>query len=510
MVSAAPPISSPDMLRPSFGSLSTGSTWLGLESLSLDSCGLRPRIVESVAQHLPDLTFEEFLEFVRVERDGDEGGIVPFELWPHLLERARSWQQHNSEIILKARQLGISTLAEAFALYTGLHGGQVLVISKAAADGKDFARKVLIQYDELPQSMQRPTLVRNTEEISFAGGGRIIVRAPTEHAGRSQANALVIIDEAAFHPFALANYKAYRPTISAGGQLIIISTANGASGFFYDQWARAQAHETPYDPVFIPWWARPDRQLGDLTRREMVPSSQWLERERSAFTGLPGDFAQEYPADDGEAFTTHSGLVYGLDVDGVAIFSRAQNVQPAPCTWEQCKWRVVGIDPGGRDPNAMVAIGVTVDERLHVYGELLGRGAWPVDRFQDWLQRWHSIAPVGAVVVDPSAKIAATLLGNGWPAYPANNDKTLRLSTMSQMLRSRRLTIDPSCKELIHQLETYWFAPRKDDETGGNALLTRTPGDHHADLPDCCGYAVLEIEAGLPVAPTGMSLEVNW
>ena len=493
----------------------TSSGSLTRSSFGRSSRSWEPWAYEAAVEVTPasTLTFIEFLDFVRVERDGDEGGIVPFELWPHLVERAKSWQAHTSEIILKARQLGISTLAEAYNLYVAMVlGGSCLVISKGAADGKDFARKVLVIYDHLPESMQRATLVRNTEEISFVGGGRIVVRAPTEHAGRSQANTLVTIDEASFHPFALANYKAYRPTISAGGQLLIISTANGASGFFYDQWQRATAHETPYEPVFIPWWARPDRQVGDVATRAMVASTAWLEFERTAFTGLPGDFAQEYPASEADAFLTRSGLVYGLDELGVEIFSRTQNIAAAPCSWAECKWRVVGVDPGGRDPNAMVAVGISDDERMHVYGVLSGLGAWAVDRYTDYLQRLESVAHIDAVVVDPSAKIYPTMAAMGWPATPANNDKTLRIATMSHLLRSRRLTIDPRFPGLINEFGSYWLVQRKEGDNGGNALLTHAGPGHHADCLDALGYAVLAVLAGLPDGGemVGMSYDTGY
>ena len=74
----------------------------------------------------PSYTFEEFLSYVCVERDGDEGGIIPFEMWPHLRERAQSWQAHNSE--------RTTVLTDAMSAKLGLHPSSAAVTQAWVSD----------------------------------------------------------------------------------------------------------------------------------------------------------------------------------------------------------------------------------------------------------------------------------------------------------------------------------------------------------------------------------------
>ena len=314
-------------------------------------------------------SFTDFLAHVRIT-DAHKG-IIPFETWPHLLELAAQWETGESQVVVKARQLGVSWLLAAYALWTAMYqdGAMVLELSQGQAEAYELLGKARSIWEHLPTDdrnevgdgvpMRVPLDTDSAGELGFRGGGRILALPATQRAGRSYTATLVIADEAAFHPWAQQNYVAYRPTIEAGGQLLMVSTAKGAAGFFHDMYWASERGETPYRARFIPWHARPGRD------------AVWLERERSSFKGLPGEFAQEYPATAAEVFVAHSGLVYGMDTSGVAIFDRARNVKPATTEWRDYKWRLGGADPGGQDPTAVLAVGVTEQEHVHVQSELM-------------------------------------------------------------------------------------------------------------------------------------------
>lgn len=434
-----------------------------------------------------------------MEADGDRAfgtettETIPFATWPHLMELADYWQTHtreepHSQVVLKARQLGVSTLAEAYALYVSQErGGNVLVISKTLDDSKDFGAKTLLIYDSQVPDDKRETTIRNTEQLAFRGGGRIIFRAPTEHAGRSQANTLVIVDEAAFQVWAAKNYKAYRPTISAGGQLLVISTANGASGFFYDLFWGAKRRTLPYQAAFIPWSARPDRD------------ERWLAAERAAFSGSPEDFNQEYPSTIQEAFLAKTGRVFPQFVEERHMLTH----DPVP--WEDCVYRVVSGDYGGGDPTALVVWGVyksPAGYKMHAY-DLYYRttGAPTIEEMVGFLAPWHARAPITIGQMEHDAIINASLTNlfkdertkRGPNFLPADKRRGPGLGLVAQFLEQTWVTFNAEkCEPVIYEMQTYRWLERT-DPNDKERYATATPVDHHGDILDATRYAIIYV-----------------
>lgn len=494
-------------VRPTFwAALDTESRLGGLSVNGLLSLG-NDSPETSPSRQSSSTDFVTFLSHVRVEPDGDladSAATIPFAPWPHLIERATAWQSHTrehpaSEVILKARQLGISTLAEAYALYVAMERhGNVLVISKTGDDSKDFGRKALIIYDNLPESMQRPILTRNTEQISFVGGGRILLRAPTEHAGRSTANTLVIVDEAAFQQWAAKNYKAYRPTISAGGQLLIISTANGASGWFHNFYWAARAGKMPYKAVFIGVFARPDRD------------QEWYAREEAAFQGVPDEFHQENPRTEAEAFVAKTGLVYP-QFSAERHFRKRGDHRTPP--WEECLYRVAGGDWGGGDPTAMPLLGVYKAQgglRVHGYGLYYRTtGAPIVDELADFLNPWHKRAPLTAAKGDHDAILLSTLAALGLPWSKADKNRA-NLGTLAMFLDRDWITFDEDAFEpLSHEFASYRWLQRA-DPNDKDRYATSTPHDHHGDILDATRYALTYIYRELMTQGEPTDVAVSW
>lgn len=451
----------------------------------------------------PPTSFLAFLAHVRIESDPEEGGTggpIPFDVYGYQRERAESWDRGTSEIILKPRQIGFSWLGAAYAYYLAAYhqSSHVALFSAGEREVKKLLSKVGYIHDNLPAAI-RPAGMVGMESASFVGGSTITGYPATKKAGIGTTLKLALFDEAAFHTYLRENQGAVVPALGDFGQLIILSTADpslGAGGWFYDFYQRSVQGKTNCHAVFLPADCRPGRD------------EAWFANERSKYDGDDDSFRAFYPFSDAEAFVGRAGLVFGRDMFGSLIFDPDLNVQTAKHTWLDAKWRLVGIDPGGSDPNAMLAVAVSQDEgHIHVFGEQLGKGAWAIDRFAEWLTMLNDRGHLNAVVVDPSAKLWPTLSAMGFPAFPANNDKTRGLAQLSTFLRGRRLTIDPVCKQLIHQLQTYWFVDRKDSSQTSNAILTRTPADHHADLVDCLRYVLLAILDGLP-SSGGMRREV--
>lgn len=413
-------------------------------------------------------------------------GMEPF---PYQLAFADELPQHNNIIVGKSRQIGMSELLTDYARSYVEAGKRVLVLSKGQEESADFLARSGIS--ELPSA-----IVRNRRYVELANGGKIRALPATRNAGRSFTADLVIVDEAAFHVWARENYRAYRATMADGGQIVIVSTGDGSAGWFFEMYTAAEQGLNGYKVYFYGADERP-RAEG------------WYERERLAYktkpAALPGDFTRENPRTPEEMFIAHAGLVYGLDPDdGLAIFDPNRNVRQARTTWRDCLYRLAGVDPGGSDPTGIVAMGITSDHRFHVYGAKRFTAAVGAEQISQTWMLFHQAAPLHAQVCDPSQRVTIeTLNAMGWKCQPANNDKPARIALVAQLLKSGRLTIEPSVSaQLVEELNSYYWKERPEMRSGGTGWETVTKGGHHADLLDTLGYLCLFALYALP-ANTG-------
>jgi hypothetical protein len=190
------------------------------------------------------------------------------------------------------------------------------------------------------------------------------------------------------------------------------------------------------------------------------------------------------------------GQVYGLDPeDGMSIYDPRRNARSFGEDWAACKWRIVGIDPGGDgDPTVLVPLGITADDRHHVYGAVVLRGGG--------LMEWHSaLAAIEAegrithveVGETGGTTLASSLHGMGWPARQAVMARS-QIPYVQELFKSGRLTIEPgdTARGFESEIATYWWA-KQVLEAGRKVTpyATETGTGHHADRLDALRYAVL-------------------
>ena len=456
--------------------------------------------------------FREFLRYVRIARTivrGEEavsdGASIPFEPWPHLLERADAWQiRHDNEVVLKARQLGLSWLAAAYALWTVLRqeSAKVLLISQTEGDAEELMRKTQFIYDNLtcPAWMRGRVLKRNTTELVIWHGGHILCVPSTPRGGRGFTATLVIVDEAAHHLHAVANWLAYSPAALDGGQIIILSTAAGTTGFFADRYAGAMRGVNGFTPVFIGALERPDR-VGDDA------GTAWLQQAREAFEGMPDEFPQEYPLRAEDAFVQLSGLVYpqaSRDVHGrvwnekLKLWLRADGeAGSTPPPWEQCIARYGAYDLGGGDPTAIGALGVYRDGagmmRVHLYAYYWHKyGAPGISDMHQWLTEWdRPEARMVRIEADPhDAVVEASLAALGHNMRTADWSRGKGLGVLAQYLEEGWITFPADAEELWHEFASYRWLTTVDPQSR-DRYATSTPYDHHGDLIDMIRYGLM-------------------
>lgn len=274
--------------------------------------------------------------------DSNSLATMPFHLWDAQRELLGDIQSERLLFILKARQLGISWLICAYALWLCLYrpGRVVLFFSIGQVEANEMLRRVNVMYWRLKPELRAalPALVKeNTTDMVWEGGSRIQSLPSRKDAGSSYTASLVVLDEFAKNMWARELYTAVKPTIDGGGRMIILSTAKGKTNLFYDLCQRAIKGAGKFAFRFLPWYVRPGRDAAwyAAVESDAVDSSV---------------MKQEYPATPDEAFEA-------TEVD---------TFLPHISLWDACKGDVPELDGHTR-----VVLALDAAESNDTFGSIL-------------------------------------------------------------------------------------------------------------------------------------------
>jgi hypothetical protein len=170
------------------------------------------------------------------------------------------FSKHLFNIILKSRQLGISTLTAGYALWLMLfkEDQNILVIATTQDVAKNLITKVKYMHDNLPSWLRLDTEEQNKLSLRFVNGSTIKAVSSTGTAGRSEALSLLIIDEAAFIQKVDEIWTSAQSTLSTGGSAIILSTPNGVGNFFHNTWMKSESGND-WNGIRLHWTDHPER-----------------------------------------------------------------------------------------------------------------------------------------------------------------------------------------------------------------------------------------------------------
>jgi len=198
-------------------------------------------------------------------------GKIKFNLYPFQEQTLRDFLEHRYNIILKSRQMGISTLSAGYSLYRMLFSEnfKILVIATKQDVAKNLVHKVKVMFQNLPSWMVRDAKIidNNKLQLSFNNGSSIKAVSASPDAGRSEALSLLIIDEAAFVDKIDDIWTAAQMTLSTGGDAILLSTPNGVGNLFHRLWVQAEEdalsnkseEQDVFNPINLKWDLHPDR-----------------------------------------------------------------------------------------------------------------------------------------------------------------------------------------------------------------------------------------------------------
>jgi hypothetical protein len=204
---------------------------------------------------------------------------------------------HNEDylIINKSRQLGISTLCSAYALWLMLFhkDKNVLCIATKQETAKNMVTKVRFAYDNLPQWLRIKTTEHNKLSLRLANGSQIKATSASSDAGRSEAVSLLLIDEAAFIDGIDEIFASAQQTLATGGGCIALSTPYGTGNWFHSTWIKAEARENTFIPIRLPWSVHPERSEDWREEQDVILGPRMAAQECDCDFSTSGDTVVE-------------------------------------------------------------------------------------------------------------------------------------------------------------------------------------------------------------------------
>jgi len=190
-------------------------------------------------------------------------GRIKFALYPFQEKVLTLFQENPYSIVLKSRQLGISTLGSGYALWLMLfHSDKnVLCIATKQDTAKNIVTKVKFMYDSLPTWLKEKDKPpeHNKLTLKLNNGSQIKATSASSDAGRSEAVSLLLIDEAAFIDNIGEIWASAQQTLATGGGCIALSTPYGTGNWFHKTWVDSEIGENSFLPIKLPWFVHPER-----------------------------------------------------------------------------------------------------------------------------------------------------------------------------------------------------------------------------------------------------------
>ena len=197
-------------------------------------------------------------------------GLIPFKVYDYQEELLTDFNDYRFNIILKARQLGISTITAAYVTWMMLfhRDKNVLVIATKFNTAANLVKKVKAIHKNLPKWMQIASIsIDNRTSFELTNGSQIKASSTSSDAGRSEALSLLVIDEAAHVEGLDELWTGLYPTLSTGGRCIALSTPNGVGNWFHQTYIDSDAQKNDFHPTMLSWDEHPDRD------------TEWFEKE---------------------------------------------------------------------------------------------------------------------------------------------------------------------------------------------------------------------------------------
>jgi hypothetical protein len=210
-------------------------------------------------------------------------GPIPFRTFEFQDDVLKDMKDYRFNVVLKARQLGLSTIVAGYIAWLMLfhRDKNVLILATKLLSASNLVKKVKYIIKSLPPwLMIADVAIDNRNSFELTNGSQIKASATSGDAGRSEALSLLVLDEAAFIPEMAELWTGVYPTLATGGRCIAISTPNGVGNWFHQTFVNAETGTNDFHPIKLHWSVHPNRD------------QSWFEKETKNMSKR--EIAQEY------------------------------------------------------------------------------------------------------------------------------------------------------------------------------------------------------------------------
>lgn len=315
--------------------------------------------------------FENFHRVTAMRtRSGEPPAMVPFRLNSAQLQVMSAWLKHPRIILLKARQIGATTLAAHYFLYLLMTQANhnIYIWSYNADKRKEILNKIRSSLMLLSPTWQSVFQIQkmSDDEIVLAGlqaakgVGRIFGNASSRGETLTGAEFSEVGYACNISPAAADEQRtAINAACPTPGPIMYDSTAYGPQGFHKDMfmtaWEKLLAGEVFGDnefyPVFISWDMKPENwapvkpgwkisksdrdyfaMLTSQTKKSYSPGQRvWYATEKASLSGNSNLMKRENPSTPGEAFSSaKDGAFMVRAMEEAAMQGRIGSFPPNP------------------------------------------------------------------------------------------------------------------------------------------------------------------------------------
>jgi len=209
-----------------------------------------------------------------------EKGLISFKTFKFQKQLLNDFHDHRYNVILKSRQMGISTIVSGYVAWMMLFYKEknILVMATKLNTAIEIVEKVKDILNSIPDWLRISEIsVNNKTKLELDNGSKIQGTPTSKDAGRGQALSLLILDEAAHVEDMDDLWTGLLPTISTGGRCIALSTPNGVGNWFHKTYVDSEVGANNFKPTKLPWNIHPeytqewfDRMTRNMSKRQIA------------------------------------------------------------------------------------------------------------------------------------------------------------------------------------------------------------------------------------------------
>ena len=245
-------------------------------------------------------------KYIKIETPGRDQFLDPYNKQSELIH---SIEQNKFVLVLKSRQIGISTIIQAYSAWLAVFFDNAVIgiISKDFKEATDFARSIRGMVEKLPDwikpanGVQGRGFAKRTEQSFILTNGSKVHASPVnpnapDKTLRGKAITLLVIDEAAFINHIDEAWTSLVPALSTNQMqskkanvpygTVILSTPNktiGVGKWYFEKYRKAIESDSIFSPFIIHWKMIP----------ELAEDSHWYKTQCEMFDNNPRKIAQE-------------------------------------------------------------------------------------------------------------------------------------------------------------------------------------------------------------------------